>query len=258
MPIQFNDILLAFKHIALSEHLNGTEKQFAAFLVDSYNKKSGRCDPSEGTAAYILGKSKRTIIRAGNRLVAHKLFIRRRHAGNNHCNSYHPNWEMVRELERQFKDRRKQWAQRFERTKLSPSERQPCRSRDDNAVTQTSLMNNIQLTYVAAAADSSNQQRAESNEVRVRNKEKASIRVDNALSPYLGPPSSRQAAEISAQRRWNNDLLDQFRSTPAYAVIVEALDAPLQDAATKAELKRRGAGITSILQGLALRGIQWK
>ena len=74
MPFQPNDILLAFKQIAISEKLNGTEKQFAAFLIDSYNRKTGQCDPSEETAAHILGRSTRTIIRAGHRLVAVKFF----------------------------------------------------------------------------------------------------------------------------------------------------------------------------------------
>src|ERR1700704_6921718 len=75
MPPQPNDILLAFKHIALSDQLNGAEKQFAAFLVDSYNRRTGRCDPSEETAAHLLRKHKRTIIRAGNRLCSLKFFF---------------------------------------------------------------------------------------------------------------------------------------------------------------------------------------
>jgi len=56
-------------------------------------------------------------------------------------------------------------------------------------------------------------------------------------------------------RRWNGDLLDRFRSTPAYAVIVDALDQELQNAATEAELKRRGAGVDHILRELALRNV---
>jgi hypothetical protein len=82
MPLEPKDILLAFKHIALSDQLNGTEKQFAAFLIACSNRKTGRCDPSEETAAYVLRRHKRSIIRAGNRLVSLKLFLKRRHAGN--------------------------------------------------------------------------------------------------------------------------------------------------------------------------------
>jgi hypothetical protein len=146
MPLEPKDILLAFKHIALSDQLNGTEKQFAAFLIDCYNRKTGRCDPSEETAAYVLRRHKRSIIRAGNRLVSLKLFLKRRHAGNNHCNHYQPNWETFRERERAYKQLRSKYAKRFEHAKLSPSECQPCHSRDDNPVTQTSSTNNIQST----------------------------------------------------------------------------------------------------------------
>jgi hypothetical protein len=250
-----NDILLAFKAIALSEHLNGTEKQYAAFLVDSYNRKTGRCDPSEETAAFILGKSKRTIIRAGNRLVALKLFVRRKHAGHNHCNSYLPNWEMFRESERGYKRRRKDYANRFERPNLSPSECQSCHPSDDRPVTQTSLNNNIQLTSPGRPA---NQQPCAGDKGGLGNERKIVPDSQPNIPGLYGfklSPSSRQAAETAAIKRWNNDLLRRYRSGPTYAAIVDALDPGLQQAATEAELKRRGGGLTCILHQLSLRQI---
>ena len=42
MTYQKYDTLLAFKAIALMPSLNCTEKQVAAFFIDSYNKKTGR------------------------------------------------------------------------------------------------------------------------------------------------------------------------------------------------------------------------
>jgi hypothetical protein len=252
------DILLAFKAVALSEHLNGTEKQFAAFLIDSFNRVTGRCDPSEETAAFLLGKSPRTIVRAGNRLVELKLFVRRKHAGHNHCNSYLPNWQFFRESEDRYKIRRKEHASRFARQKMSHSECQPSHLDTDNPVTQTSPKNNIQLTYPAAVAVAdANRQPAEREKGRLSNMAKFTTAFDKKLR-YLGPSSSRDAAESSAERRWNNALFDRFGTGPAYAVIVEALDVALQEAATCAELKRRGAGITCILETLTGRGIQWE
>jgi hypothetical protein len=255
MPIQPNDILFAFKHIALSDQLNGTEKQFAAFLIDSYNQKTGRCDPSEETAAYILRKHKRTIIRAGNRLVSLKLFSKRRHGGNNHCNHYQPNWEMFRERERAYKERRSAYSKRFERPKLSPSECQPCPSRDDNPVTQTSSNNNIPLT---SPHRPSNQQRGSGDRGWLGNERKVGLEPSFShpgVQGFRPSSSSQQAAEAAAMRRWNGDLLDRFRSTPVYALIVDALDQELQNAATEAELKRRGAGVDHILRELALRNV---
>jgi len=255
MLTQPNDILLAFKHIALSDQLNGTEKQFAAFLIDSYNRKTGRCDPSEETAAFILRKHKRTIIRAGNRLASLKLFSKRRHAGNNHCNHYQPNWEMFRARERAYKERRSEYAKRFERPKLSPSECQPCHSGDDNPVTQTSSNNNIPLT---SPHRPSNQQRGSGDRAGPGNERKVgpgSWFSNPGAQGFRPSCSSQQAAEAAAMRRWNGDLLDRFRSTPVYAVIVDALDEELQNAATEAELKRRGAGVGRILRELAVRNV---
>ena len=258
MPFEPKDILLALKHIALSEQLNGAEKQFAAFLVDSFNRKTGRCDPSEETAAFLLGKSSRTIVRAGNRLAQLKLFVRRKHAGHNHCNSYQPNWPLFRECEDRYKLRRKEHANRFNRQKLSPSECQPRHLQTDNTVIQTSPSNNIPSTYpiVAAATEFANVRRAASEEGGLRSKERDFN--GGIVRPLLpGPPSSRQAAEIAAERRWNKELLDHFIATPYFATIVEQLDAKLQGAATDAEMGRRGAGLACILRELARRGLEW-
>jgi hypothetical protein len=255
MPFQRNDILLAFKHIALSDQLNGTEKQFAAFLIDSYNRKTSRCDPSEETAAFLLGVSVRTIIRAGNRLTQLKLFLRRKHAGHNHCNSYEPNWQLFRENEDRYKSRRREHANRFARQKLSRLECQPCHLNTANTGIQTSLNNNIQSTYPTfAAAAHEAKPGTKTKEKRLSNGAPMPIASDRNFR--YRDPMPLEAANISAERRWNNALIDQFGTGPVYAVIIEEMDVALQDAATKAELKQRGAGITCILQQIAYRGVR--
>jgi hypothetical protein len=72
---------------------------------------------------------------------------------------------------------------------------------------------------------------------------------------FAALPSSREAAQSAALRRWNNELLDRFRSTPLYAVIIDAIDTELQNAATEAELKRKGAGLACIVQQLTMRQV---
>jgi hypothetical protein len=62
-------------------------------------------------------------------------------------------------------------------------------------------------------------------------------------------------AKISAERRWNKELLDRFRHTPVYAAILEALDHDLQEGATQAEVQRVGAGSKYILQELIGRRV---
>ncbi|WP_157461042.1 helix-turn-helix domain-containing protein [Bradyrhizobium genomosp. I (2014)] len=274
MTFQPNDILLAFKHIAMSELLNGTQKQFAVFLIDSFNRKTGRCDPSEETAAHILKCSTRTIIRAGNRLVEAKLFRKRKHAGNRHCNSYEPNWEAFRELERQYKLRRKKWAARFEQPNLSPSQCHPCHSQHDNlgsstcqfghsqpdsGVIQTSSINPIEGKGPTNHITSTLPTGARNEHLPRWNRSKLGDegRACDASLPYSGQRmnSAGAAAEASATRRWNNDLLNEFRSAPTWAVIVDAVDLPMQEAATAAELKQGGGGRSYIVEELLARGV---
>jgi hypothetical protein len=116
-----------------------------------------------------------------------------------------------------------------------------------NTVIQTSPSNNIPSTYpiVAAAIDCSSQ---------IAEPEKRGL--INKARTYLNPRSSRQAADSTAERSWHNALIDRFGTGPIYAVIVEEMDAALQDVATKAELTWRGAGIISILEELVRRGIR--
>jgi len=162
---------------------------------------------------------------------------------------------MFRELEKAYKERRSEYARRFERPTLSPSECQPRHSRDDNPVTQTSSNNNIPLTSPHLP---SNQQRGSGDRGGLGNERKVgpgSWFSNPGAQGFRPSCSSQQAAEAAAMRRWNGDLLDRFRSTPVYAVIVEAVDQELQDAATAAELKRRGAGADHILRELTLRNV---
>jgi len=255
MLLQPNDILLAFKHISLSEELNGTEKQFAGFLVDSYNRKTGRCDPSEETAAFLLQKSVRTIVRAGNKLVHLRLFIRRKHAGHNHCNSYLPNWEFFRESEERFKIRRRERANRFTRPKVSRSECQPCHSSGASLVTQTSPTNNIQSTYpIAAADDGPNRQTVEGKQSGLADGRKPLALLGHTVR-FSSLRRSEEAATSAAERRWNNELINRYGREPIYAAIVEALDGALQAAATRAEMKKPGTGADAIMQELLRRGV---
>ena len=55
------DTTLALKAICLTDKLTGTEKRFAVALLDHFNRKTGRCDPSYETLAKLLGVNRRTV-----------------------------------------------------------------------------------------------------------------------------------------------------------------------------------------------------
>jgi Helix-turn-helix domain len=251
MPFQKNDILLAFKVIGLSDQLNGTEKQVGAALIDSYNRQTGRCDPSLETMSVWLGKSRRTIIRAIDRIVRLKFFRKVRHGGNNHCNSYAPQWEFFRAVECSYRQRRQEYSNRFARQDMSPSPGQPCHPSSDNVGTQTCPNNTNPQTYKRCP---SNLEHSGLKREELGNKGIAHVRA-RAHPIFLHSPSSREAARNSAERRWNKDLLGRFRHTPLYATILEALEDDLQAAATQAEMQRVGAGSLYILQELIKRKI---
>jgi len=50
--------------------------------------------------------------------------------------------------------------------------------------------------------------------------------------------AGRQKA--AASRRWNRDLLHRFPTMPTYGAIVDAIDLPMQNAATAAENEAEG------------------
>ena len=85
---------IARKAIAQSM-LSASAIAVASHLIESFNLKTGRCDPGVGSMARELGLSRRTIYRAICDLVSAGLFGRRRHGGRGHANAYQPNWPVL-------------------------------------------------------------------------------------------------------------------------------------------------------------------
>ncbi len=85
-------MLLGFKAICLSGSLKDSQRSVAAAILDHYNHKTGQCDPSLDTIAFLVGLSRRTVIRCVNGIVRAGFFRRIRHGGNYHRNFYEPAW----------------------------------------------------------------------------------------------------------------------------------------------------------------------
>jgi hypothetical protein len=145
LPKKF-DTTLALKAIALTNRLNGTGKRIGAALLDHFNRQTGRCDPSYETMAKLLSIHRRTVGRGVTSLVEIKFFKMITHGGNNHCNSYQPNWELFRALEERWKRGRREHADRFASQEMSSSAGQSCPSGGGQSALQTCSNNLIQLT----------------------------------------------------------------------------------------------------------------
>lgn len=252
------DITLAFKAISLSDVLSGTEKQVAAAIVDSFNFHTEQCDPSFDRIAHLIGKSRRTVIRAVMRLEKIGLLIKARHGGGFHRNSYQPSWPFFRSLEAKWKARRgtRHWDANVSPSKVPTTSHLP----GDKAGTQTIPINQSKETSLApppsqqpgvADADEVGEKSPGAEPVQARSHSMRSSKCVSSVNT-----DSASAARTAAERRWHYALLMRLRDRPElYAQAVEAIDLNLRTDATEAELARKGTGVRYILDQLIVRGL---
>jgi predicted transcriptional regulator len=236
MKIKPLDILFALKAINLTPGLKNNDRAVAATLLDHFNRKTEQCDPGLERIAKLLGISTRTVIRSLPRIEAAGLFVRKRHAGHSNRNSYEPNWQRCREIEAAWTVRMKVNSRSEPLTQVSPAPCQPCHVDSDRSVTQTCRSNLSKETCQKG----------------LTRKEEARV-VELRLSRKVTPNSRADAARTASERRWTNDLHEQFASLPrTYGEIIQAIDTVMQEAATEAEMRNRGAGLAHILNQLRI------
>ena len=151
MIAQSVNTLIAHKAINLAAELSNSEKRVAAAIIDHFNRRTGQCDPSLDCIAELIGMSRRTVIRATDRL--QKLgFIRRiRHGGKFHRNSYGPVWSRFLQVEAEWNARRVARRTRFGAPKVSPCPGQSRHLGSDKADPQTFPSNLLKETYDEAS-----------------------------------------------------------------------------------------------------------
>ena len=259
MTLQAPNTLMAHKAISLASELSNSEKRVAAAIIDHFNRRTGQCDPSLDCIAELIGMSRRTVIRATDRL--QKLgFIRRiRHGGHYHRNSYEPVWSRFLQVEADWKGRRSARRARLGAPKLSPYSGQSCHVGGDTAAPQTFPSNILKETSIGEAFLQRPDARGPQPDKRGSAME-ANLRPNppnpaRTYRPFGSMPSST-AARDAAERRWNSELTSHFRNQPStYSRIVEAIDVSLMNAVTDAELSQRGSGLTRLLDELLARKV---
>jgi predicted transcriptional regulator len=238
------DTTLAHKAIALTADLSGTDKRVAAATIDSFNRRTGQCDPSHNRIAHLLAVSRRTVIRSLSRIVKVGYLRKDRHGGKSHRNHYQPNWQRFRELEEQWSARRKtrHWGEGAE--SLSPCLPQTCHLGGVEGDTQTLTSNH---SYKLEPRRPPEMQR----EMLL-----ASVKLPLKKTSHSGKPRHKDARRQAAQRRWDSALLKKFQGEVGlYGRIVEAIDLELSVAATERELARRGEGVRFIVRELIDRHV---
>jgi hypothetical protein len=239
VPIRPLDTLLGFKALSLVSGLTENDRRVAATLLEHFNRKTGRCDPSLGRIAGLLGINTRTVIRSVARLEIAGLLRKHRHGGHLNRNSYEPLWPKLRELGAA-------WDARFKRdssarSSVSSGQGQPCHLEGDIAVTQTyPIKNLLNETCSGSRPRKENSRipgRAYAYEAKLRNT----------------TTSSADVARAEAERRWSDALLKRFGHSPTtYSEIIAAISPEIQLGATNAELQQRGSGLAYIVRRLRL------
>jgi len=142
MPVQPLQILLAMKALMLAPGLKGSERRVGVAILEHYNRRDGRCDPSIERIAALLDVEPKTVRRAVNRLELLGYFIVTRHGGRHGTNFYEPNWDLFLEEERAW--RRKFSAKAVARRTIeSPSNGHSGPKTGDRDVRQTQLQNQL-------------------------------------------------------------------------------------------------------------------
>jgi hypothetical protein len=245
------DITLAYKAIAVSADLTGTEKRVAVAIIDSFNRKTGQCDPSFGRIAHLLGVNRRTVIRAMPRIERARFIQKSRHGGKSHRNSYEPNWARFREAEAQWNARQKTKHWNSDAPNVSPSGCETCHVAGVEDATQT-LRTNQSNETLPVASTSGRLQRSSQLDDSKRLGRRAPGNAINTVG-MQSKNGSREAALAAAERRWTTGLNRRYSATPeVYAEIIASIDVDTQRAATEAEMRKPGAGLRFIHEQLRL------
>jgi hypothetical protein len=253
LPRKF-DTTLAHKAINLMRNLTGTDKRVAATIIDHFNRKTGQCDPSHDRIAGLLRINRRTVIRSVKAICKTKILQKFRNGGYSQRNSYIPNWALFREMDAEWIERFRSHRRRTAHASESPDGCQSWQSSSDKRVTQTLLNNQSNKT-------SSNEQVAvmeEVADVRINiSQQQPSKNIGETIrTPKRSMFAStnqpdRDHARIAAQRRWMSALNVQFAGNPeVYGQVLDVLDDEVQENATRAEMRKRGAGIAFVLDCL--------
>jgi hypothetical protein len=249
------DTLLACKALALMPEMSAAERRVGAAIVDHFNRDDGRCDPSVGRLAEMLGLSHRTVLRAIYRHDRLGLILKDRHGGRFQRNSYEPQWSRFKEIEADWRARMRNPTAAPSATSLRARSRQKSHLADDRPVTQTCSSNLLKEPVREGPAFEPTAARRGGDDAGPAGKEKRlGFKPSLPRMNRIPSQSASDAWRQSATRRWNNDLHDRYGNDPeAFGTIIGAIDDLLSAAVTVAEMRRTGAGLPFLLDQLRRR-----
>ena len=266
--LEKSDIPIAHKALNIVGDLSSAGRQVGGALIDHFNKKTSQCDPSLGRLSQLLGINEKTVRRATEDLCEQGFFRKVSHGGRSHRASYTPNWGKFREIVAEWHAKMKgdytPSGDGSNRAEMSGSTGQECPVEPDKNVHQTYSINltNKPIGIVLPCGTSARATISAPQESKQRNQRTGRNGLGNGntstgqrkQSKVAASPSHQQAARAAAERRVNQDLM--ALGLEPYADAIERMSSDDQDAATAAEIRRRGGGIALLFERLGILGQQ--
>lgn len=241
--------VIACKAIMVA-HLSSAAKAAAAAILEHLNWTNGRCDPGLHRIADVAGYS-RSNVHAGITQLAEAglLSVASYGSRSSHRNAYAFNWDELGRL----------YQVMALKLRPGPSRKQDgaqSRSQDSDLPeirTQTLTTNPeieplVRNSSSRAAQTQGNNRQAEKNEQRQRQLFLTHVVPGGKADATTG--RQQAAANAAAEARWDRDLRQRL-SLEAYGSAVEAITPALQQAATEAELRKRGSGFDLLVSELS-------
>lgn len=265
--LEENDILFAHKAITLMAGVTDATKRVAGAIIDHFNKRTGQCDPGIERLATMLGVNRATVIRATETLHELGLIDKASHGGKAHRASYKPNWDRFRAIVEEWDARMKTGAGPSAHTTeasakvagVQRSQSQGCDVKGRTLATQTLRSNPsnkpVEQEQVETQAAKPPAPRPERPSQGLGKGSKPDAQR-SFIMPITGGrnTSHADAAKAAAERRWYSQL--HSLGERAEASVLDWITTERQEAATLAEIQRRGGGLAFVLSAMQGEGMR--
>ena len=239
-------------------------KRVAGAIIDHFNKRTGQCDPSIERLATLLGIDRATVMRATDKLHELGLIEKASHGGKAHRARYLPNWDRFRTIVEDWDTRMKTGdaPAKTEAPNVASVRRtrsQGCDVKGRSAATQTLRSNPSNKPVEGEGVENSRKAQPIQSERKGQQglwRGSKPVGQRSFLMPITGGKnaSHAEAAHASAERRWTEAAA--ALGQPAYAEVIDWMTWDRQEAATQAEMQRKGGGLAFIvgaMQGERMR-----
>lgn len=234
-----NSTLFGYKALAIVSGLSATARRVGGAILDHYNRKTGRCDPSADRIARLLEIHPVSVRKATAELANYDppLISKSSHAGRSNCAKYTPNFEAFRKIVVDW-DASMRTGQASENIAKPLRRTKPNGSlKDSETAIQTLLKNPSKKPLEKAASQTS--------AARDATKQKSLLLpIDGGKSP-----SHSSAARNSAEKRLHSDAMNAL-GKDGYGMWAGQIHDQTYETAVAAEIAQRGSGLLTALDSL--------